>query len=84
MEWISFFGPRKPINGQIIYYYGEMIGVWRGKYVYSPDDLVSPHVILCEESPGNCDRMDAPWWMPYENQPKPEKPIQPYPEDYPQ
>jgi len=30
------------------------------------------------------DRMDAPWWMPYEGQPKPEKPSEPYPKDYPQ
>ncbi len=32
MEWISFHGPRRPINGQKIIYYGEPIGVWRGKY----------------------------------------------------
>ena len=30
MEWISFHGPRRPINGQKIIYYGEAIGVWRG------------------------------------------------------
>ena len=27
MEWISFFGPRRPINGQKVYYFGEYIGV---------------------------------------------------------
>ena len=32
MEWISFHGPRRPINGQKIIYYGEAIGVWRGTY----------------------------------------------------
>jgi hypothetical protein len=33
MEWLSFFGHRRPINGQKIIYYGEPIGVWRGKYL---------------------------------------------------
>lgn len=103
MQWISFHGPRKPINGQKIYYYGENIGVWKGRYKIDRDDPVSPHLILCEEETslpndileaveilagepkitGVVDNMDAPWWMPYEGQPKPEKPSEPYPKDYP-
>jgi hypothetical protein len=83
MEWISFFGPRRPINGQKIIYYGEMLGVWRGTYRYLPDDSWSPHMIDCRESAGACDRMDAPWWMPDEGQDKPEPPAQAYPDDYP-
>lgn len=49
MIWISFHGPRRPINGQRIYYYGEHIGVWRGRYKIDWNDPVSPHLILCEE-----------------------------------
>jgi hypothetical protein len=49
MEWLSFFGYRRPINGQRIYYYGENIGVWRGRYKIDWNDPVSPHLILCEE-----------------------------------
>lgn len=80
--WISFFD-RRPEPGQAIYYYGQPIGVWRGRYEYSPDDLVSPHLIHCDESPGVVDRMDAPWWQPFDGQPKPSKPDQEYPSDYP-
>lgn len=83
MEWISFHGPRRPINGQKIIYYGEPIGVWRGEYRYSPEDPVSHHLILCHESYGFVDRMDAPWWMPDEGQPKPPPPKEHYPKDYP-
>jgi len=83
MEWISFFGPRRPINGQKVYYFGEYIGVWRGEYAYSPNDPVSPHLIFCDESFGVVDRMDAPWWQVYEGQPKPPPPEQTYPPDYP-
>jgi len=100
MEWLSFFGYRRPINGQKIYYYGEHIGVWQGRYEIHWDDPVSPHIIICEQRDLETDkvladyglnnvafmvdRMDAPWWMPYEGQPKPEKPSEPYPKDYPQ
>jgi hypothetical protein len=116
MEWLSFFGHRRPINGQKIYYYGKHIGVWRGRYEIHWNDPVSPHIIFCEEevdmpddiidvikvlrcstglnlkeskekvekiSTGVVDRMDAPWWQPYEGQPKPQKPIDDYPPDYP-
>jgi|GEM_PF-6037746 len=100
MEWISFFGHRRPINGQKIYYYGESIGVWQGRYKIDRNDPVSEHIIICEEKKDQetndvlaayglnnltfvVDRMDAPWWMPYEGQPKPEKPNEPYPKDYP-
>lgn len=38
MEWISFHGPRRPINGQKIIYYGEPIGVWRGHYKINYED----------------------------------------------
>jgi hypothetical protein len=27
--------------------------------------------------------MDAPWWMPYLGQPKPQRPSSDYPPDYP-
>jgi len=84
MEWLSFFGYRRPINGQNIYYYGEGIGgPWKGKYVYNPKDPISHHNIHSTECAGFCDRMDAPWWMPDEGQPKPEKPETDYPKDYP-
>lgn len=83
MEWISFFGSRRPINGQKVYYFGESIGVWKGRYEIHYDDLVSPHLLFCEESPGVVDRMDAPFWQPYEGQPRPSPPDKPYPEDYP-
>jgi hypothetical protein len=80
--WVSFFD-RLPEVGQAIYYYGPPIGVWRGRYAYSPDDPVSPHIIHCEESPGVVDRMDAPWWQPFDGQPKPPAPMAEYPSDYP-
>lgn len=83
MEWISFF-EKQPFDGQQIFYYGEYIGVWAGRYKYSPDDPVSPHIMVCSESPGVCDRMDAPWWMErHEGMIKPNKPSKPYPKDYP-
>ena len=82
MEWISFF-EKQPYEGQQIFYYGEPIGVWAGRYNYSPNDPVSPHIIHCSETFGVVDRMDAPWWMPYEGQPKPERPESDYPKDYP-
>ena len=84
MEWISFFGPRRPINGQSIYYYSEHFGVRKGKYVYSPNDPYSPHMIHSTECAGFCDRMDAPWWMPDDGQERPVKPNRPEPPDYPQ
>lgn len=98
MEWISFFA-KQPEHGQKIFYYGEPIGVWMGHYEYRPDDKFSPHLMFCEERDSETeaaldaygltgitmtvDRMDAPWWMPYEGQEKPTKPAQDYPEDYP-
>ena len=83
MEWISFHGPRRPINGQKIIYYGEPIGVWRGTYRINYEDAFCIHNINCSEAPGNVDYFDAPWWMPDEGQPKPPPPEQPYPPDYP-
>ena len=83
MEWISFF-ERQPEDGQGIWYYGEYIGVWCGEYRYAPDDLVSPHLMICHESPGLVDRMDAPWWMLDDGKmDRPEKPSKDYPDDYP-
>ena len=98
MEWLSFFGHRRPINGQAIWYYGEAIGVWRGTYRLNWNDPVSPHVIVCGERDDetdqvlsefglagiemSVDRNDAPWWQPDEGQPRPEKPSDPYPSDY--
>lgn len=82
MEWISFFGPRRPINGQKVYYFGPHIGVWQGRYEIHHDDLVSPHILVCEETFGFVDRNDAPWWMPYGGQPKPLRPTTDYPKDY--
>jgi len=82
MEWISFF-ERQPHDGQQIFYYGEHIGVWAGRYKYDPNDPVSHHIIHCSESWGVVDRMDAPYWMPDEGQPKPERPVYDYPDDYP-
>jgi hypothetical protein len=98
MEWISFF-EKQPEHGQKIYYYGQYIGVWLGRYEYHPDDLFSPHLIICEEKDDETetvlstyglaglsmtvDRMDAPWWIPYYGQDKPPKPKSYYPIDYP-
>ena len=83
MEWISFF-ERQPENGQSIWYYGECIGVWSGEYRYSPDDPVSHHIMVCNESYGFVDRMDAPWWMPDDGKMvRPNKPNEKYPKDYP-
>ena len=83
MEWISFHGPRRPINGQKIIYYGETIGVWRGVYKINYEDKFCIHNIYCGESWGNVDYMDAPWWMSDEGQEKPQPPSEPYPPDYP-
>jgi uncharacterized Fe-S cluster protein YjdI len=85
MEWLSFFGYRRPINGQKIIYYGEPIGVWRGTYKIDRSDPFCEHLIFCGEGSigGVVDRMDAPWWMPDEGQDKPQPPKDPYPKDYP-
>jgi uncharacterized Fe-S cluster protein YjdI len=83
MEWISFHGPRRPINGQKIIYYGEPIGVWRGTYKIDYNDKFCIHTIHCGESYGVVDYMDAPWWMPDEGQNKPAPPEFDYPPDYP-
>ena len=82
LAWISFF-QRQPRDGQKIWYYGKHIGVWLGIYHYSPNDPVSHHIILCDEAPGFVDRMDAPYWQPYERKQRPAKPEKDYPEDYP-
>lgn len=82
-QWISFF-ERQPENGQGIWYYGQHIGVWSGEYRYSPEDPVSHHLMLCHESYGFVDRMDAPWWMVDDGvMSRPEKPSRPVPPDYP-
>ena len=81
-QWISFF-ERQPENGQGIWYYGQHIGVWSGEYRYYPEDPVSHHIMLCHESYGFVDRMDAPWWMPDEGQSKPQRPEKDYPDGYP-
>ena len=47
MEWLSFFGYRRPINGQKVYYFGPDIGVWRGRYEIHRDDPVSEHILIC-------------------------------------
>lgn len=99
MEWLSFFGYRRPINGQKIIYYGEAIGVWRGKYKIDRNDPYCEHLIICGEKNEETnevlkeygldkltmmvDRMDAPWWMPDEGQEKPAPPKEEYPPDYP-
>ena len=83
MEWISFHGPRRPINCQKIIYYGEAIGVWRGIYKIDYNDKFCIHNIYCSESWGNVDYMDAPWWMPDVGQEKPQPPNESYPPDYP-
>lgn len=87
MIWISFFPGkdyhRMPIDGQKVIYYGEYIGVWSGEYRYCPEDKYSHHIMLCHESPGVVDRMDAPWWMPDEGQEKPQPPEKDYPDGYP-
>jgi len=80
-NWISFFD-RQPEDGQGIWYYGEHIGIWLGHYEYRGDDPVSPHTMISDG--GVVDRMDAPWWTPYEDgMRKPEKPAANYPDDYP-
>lgn len=83
MNWISFFS-ELPKHGQKIWYYGEYIGVWRGHYIYEPNDPVSPHLVFPIDTFGLADRMDCPWWMPYEDgMQKPDKPSQARPENYP-
>lgn len=54
-----------PEDGQQVYYFGPDIGLWVGHYKYSPDDMVSPHLFL-NMNWGVVDRMDAPYWMPYD------------------
>jgi hypothetical protein len=63
MGWINAM-EQLPQPGQQVWYYGRHLGVWWGRYEFHPDALVSPHQFICGESPGSCDRMDAPWWMP--------------------
>jgi len=64
MNWIKF-KDQLPKDGQSIWYYGEYIGVWRGTYRYTPSDAWSPHIIHCSETFGIVDRMDAPYWIAY-------------------
>jgi len=69
--WIDAM-TKLPQHGQKVWYYGPHVGLWRGRYEYHADALASPHLFLCEESPGVCDRMDAPCWMPAtDERPKP-------------
>jgi hypothetical protein len=80
-NWISFF-ERQPKHGETIFYYGQPIGVWMGRYEYRGDDPVSPHTMISDG--GVVDRMDAPWWTQYQDgMEKPEKPDTDYPTDYP-
>jgi len=69
MIWIKCY-ERMPINGQEVWYWGEPIGVWRGRYEIDKsrdrDQRFSPHLFVCGESWGVVDRDDAPFWMPYE------------------
>jgi hypothetical protein len=53
-----------PEHGQPVWYYGPMVGVWRGHYEKHPEYQFSPHLFICGEHPGVCDSMDAPYWMP--------------------
>lgn len=62
-EWIDAM-QTLPTHGQEVWYYGPMIGVWKGTYQFHPDDPFSPHLFFCGEGLGVCDRMDAPFWMP--------------------
>lgn len=65
-----------PEHGQQVWYFGPMLGVWRGHYEFHADDMCSPHLFICGESPGVCDRMDAPYWMPYaDGQDRPDPPV---------
>ena len=73
MSWVNAM-ESLPHHGQEVWYYGDCLGVWRGRYEFHPDALVSPHLFLCGESPGVCDRMDAPWWMPLSDD-RPEPPV---------
>lgn len=66
---------RMPINGQEVWYFGEMLGVWRGRFVIDKSAWayrmieewgVPNTTFVCGESPGVCDTDDAPYWMPYE------------------
>lgn len=68
MIWIDHDEMKRlPINGQEVWYFGPMIGVWRGRYEIHWDAQCSPHLFICSESPGVVDRMDATHWMPYES-----------------
>lgn len=87
MIWISFFPGkdyhRMPRDGQKVIYYGEPIGVWRGTYKRDRNDTFCEHILICGESWGVVDYMDAPWWMPDEGQEKPQPPERDYPDGYP-
>ena len=72
-----------PIDGQKVIYYGEPIGVWRGTYKRNRGYDYCEHLLICGESAGIVDRMDAPWWMPDEGQEKPQRPEKDYPDGYP-
>ena len=74
MIWIRS-RDRMPVNHQRVWYYGELLGVWRGRFVIDKSERgleltrkygVPNTTFHCEESPGVCDTDDAPYWMPYE------------------
>lgn len=76
MGWVNAM-ESLPQQGQEVWYYGPYLGVWRGRYEFHADALASPHLFICGESPGVCDRMDAPWWMPLDDSWPPERPAPP-------
>ena len=47
------------------------------------EDICCEHLLICGESAGMVDYMDAPWWMPDEGQEKPQPPAKPYPDGHP-
>ena len=72
----KFFGPRTvdvfkwyhakdvlPRDGQQVYYFGPNIGLWVGHYKYAPNDPYSHHLFVSNF--GTVDRMDAPYWRPF-------------------
>lgn len=58
-------GATLPTDGQSVYYFGPAIGLHIGTYRYAPDDNYSHHLFHNADW-GVVDRMDAPWWRPYD------------------
>lgn len=52
-----------PRDGQEVYYFGPDIGIWVGRYKYAPNDRFSHHLFVSNF--GVVDRMDAPYWRPF-------------------